>query len=181
MTANPRLITLVPLTAAQHCAALQAVYAATPAYWQLFNWPHVPAGQAEHDLTAAQETPGRTLLGIVQRVRTDDPAAGGELIGLVDFRLHWPGQEMVYLGMILVAGPLQRQGIGTQAWFLLEPWLRAQAGMHKARLGVEQFNPAALRFFQHLGFQLTGQTDRYRVNDQFVRLLYMEKRFPSEW
>lgn len=174
--AHPHL-SLVPLSLEHHVAALQAVYAATPHYWALYNWPSVPPNQALHDLRAAAETPGRTILGMVRRLQAEDATAGGELIGLVDFRLHWPGQSVVYIGMVMVAEPLQRQGFGTQAWQLLEPWLIHQAGMYKARLAVEQFNPDALQFFTHLGFQLTGQTARHRVGDKFVRLLYLEK----EW
>jgi RimJ/RimL family protein N-acetyltransferase len=171
------VISLIPLTLEDHVAALQGLYAATPGYWAFYNWPSAPPTQAEHDLRAAAETPGRTLLGMVRRRQTKEPTPSGELIGLVDFRLHWPGQQVVYLGMMMVAERWQRRGIGTQAWQLLTPWLVEQAGMHKARLGVEQFNPGALRFFLQLGFRLTGQTDRYRVGDKFVRLLYMER----EW
>jgi RimJ/RimL family protein N-acetyltransferase len=170
-------LSLMPLSLEYHTAALQAVYAATPHYWAFYNWPSAPPNQAAHDLRAAAETPGRTILGMVRRLQAEDAAAGGELIGLVDFRLHWPGQFVAYIGMVMVAEPLQRQGIGAQAWHLLEPWLIHQAGMHKARLAVEQFNPGALQFFTHLGFQLTGQTARHRVGDKFVRLLYLEK----EW
>jgi RimJ/RimL family protein N-acetyltransferase len=171
-------ISLVPLSLDHHIAALQALYAATPGYWALYSWPGAPPNQAEHDLRAAAETPGRNLLGMVRRLQPEDPTAGAELIGLIDFRLHWPGNQVVYIGMVMVAEALQRQGIGTQAWRLLAPWLFGPAGMIKARLAVEQFNPGALRFFASLGFGLTGQTDRHRVGDSFVRLLYMEQEWP---
>lgn len=176
MTA-PLPISLVPLSLDLHGAALQALYAAAPGYWAHYGLAEPSPGQAEHDLRAAAATPGRTLMGIVRRVEADNPHAGAELIGLIDFRLHWPGQAVVYIGMFMVAEPLQRCGIGGQAWRLLEPWLVQEAGMFKARLKVEQFNPGALRFFSRLGFRLTGQTDRFRVGDQFLRLLYMEQ----EW
>lgn len=168
-------ISLLPLSIELHGAALQAVYAATPGYWQLYNLPSSPANQAERDLRAGVETPGRYMLGIVRRLVADDASAGAELIGLVDFRLDWPEPAVVYLGMVMVAEPYQRQGVATQAWRLLEPWLADTARMHKARLGVEQFNPHALQFFQQLGFALTGDADRIKVGDKFVRLLYMEK------
>jgi len=170
-------LSLVPLSPEYHTDALQQLYQATPGYWALFDWPSAPPGQAAHDLQAAATTAGRSLMGIVQRLEAANPNAGAELVGLLDFRLHWPGQHTVYIGMIMVAEPLQQQGIGTKAWKLIEPWLSGQAAMHKARLGVEQFNPSALKFFQHLGFTLTGQTDRYQVRDKFVRLLYMEKNW----
>src|SRR5215203_5258889 len=100
MTTSPA-ITLIPLNPEDHVAALQAVYTATPAYWAMYNWPSAPATQAEHDLRTAAETPGRTLLGLVRRRQTKEPAASGELIGLLDFRLHWPGQYVVSIGMVM--------------------------------------------------------------------------------
>ncbi len=168
-------ISLLPLSSEHHTAMLQQVYRATPGYWQMYQLPGAPANQAELDLRAAAETPGRYLLGIVRRLVEDDPKAGAELIGLVDFRLHWPMPDVGYLGMLMVAEPYQQNGIGQQAWQLLQPWLAETARMTKARLGVEQFNPHALQFFEKLGFQLTGTADRIKTGDKFVRLLYMEK------
>ncbi len=168
------LISLLPLDPNLHTAALQSVYAATPGYWALYNLPGCPPDQAAQDLRAAAGTEGRYLLGIVQRVDPDDPAAGAELIGLLDFRLRWPGEQMAYIGMLMVAEPYQRQGVGTQAWALLKPWLAESAQIQKVRLGVEQFNVNALKFWQSVGFALTGESDRVRVGDKFVRLLYLE-------
>ena len=172
------LISLAPLSLEWHVAALQQVYWATPGYWAMFNFATVPPGQAEHDLRAVAETPGRTLLGIVRRTDSDGSheaaQAGVELIGVLDFRLHWPAEQVVSIGMVMVAEPYQRQGIGTQAWALVNPWLVEQAGMQRARLAVEQFNPTALKFFESLGFALTGDSNRIKVGDKFVRLLSME-------
>jgi len=168
-------VSLLPLSLEYHVAALQAVYSATPSYWQMYNRANSPADQAERDLRAVAETSGRYLLGIVRRVIADDASAGATLIGFIDFRLHWPAPDAVYVGLLMVAEPYQRQGIARQAWQLLEPWLTESAQMHKARLGVEQFNPHALQFFQQIGFALTGDAERIKVGDKFVRLLYMEK------
>jgi RimJ/RimL family protein N-acetyltransferase len=169
------MISLLPLTAEYHTAALQEVYAATPSYWAMYGLPGAPAGQAERDLQAVAETPGRVLLGMVRRLVADDASAGGELIGVVDLRLDWPGPETAYLALVLVAEVLQREHMGTQAWELLQPWLTTSAGIQRVRLGVEQFNPTALKFFEHLGFTLTGEANRVKVGEKFVRLLYMEK------
>jgi RimJ/RimL family protein N-acetyltransferase len=169
------LISLLPLDAELHVVALQAVYAATPGYWALYGLPAAPAGQAERDLLAGNTTPGRYLLGIVQRADEADAAAGAELIGVVDFRLHWPAEGVAYIGMLMVAEPYQRQGVGTQAWSLLAPWLAATAKISTARTGVEQFNVPALKFWQQAGFRLTGESDRMRSGDALVRLLYLEQ------
>jgi RimJ/RimL family protein N-acetyltransferase len=171
-------VSLIPLTLEDHVDALQQVYRATPGYWQMYSLPSSPAGQAERDLQAAQETPGRTLMGIVQRT-ADDGTSAPEMIGMIDFRLHWPDEGTVYVGLMMVAQPYQRRGIGSQAWRLLEPWLAGPAQITKARLGVEQFNPGALQFFQHLGFTLTGESNRVRSGMRWVRVLYMEKEAKS--
>lgn len=176
----PEIITLMPVDAALHTAALQAVYAAAPGYWQLYHLPGPPADHAERELSVAQATPGRSLLAIVRPLERANPAAGAEMIGVLDFRLHWPGVGVAYLAMLMVAEPLQRQGIGAQAWSLLKPWLANAASIHTVRVGVEQFNVVALKFWEAQGFTLTGESDRARAGEKFVRLLYMTAALASE-
>jgi RimJ/RimL family protein N-acetyltransferase len=168
------IVSLIPLNAADHAEALQQVYRATPAYWQMYHLASSPTGQAERDLEAAASTPGRTLMGIVRRMDAHDASGGVEMVGVVDFRMHWPDEGVVYVGMIMVAEPYQRQGIGSAAWRLLAPWLAQGAQMHSARAGVEQFNPNGLRFLQSLGFSVTGESSRIQSGKRLVRLLYME-------
>ena len=168
-------VSLIPLDPNLHTEALQQVYALTPGYWEMYHLPGAPAGQAGRDLAAVQEEAGRTALGILLPNQPGDPAAGAQLIGLLDFRMDWPEPGTVYVGMVMVAEPFQRQGAATAAWALLEEWLAGQAGVATARLTVEQFNSAALRFFQHLGFELTGEARRTKSGQRLVRLLVMEK------
>ena len=183
-------ISLLPLNAADHAEALQAVYRATPAYWEMYHLPSSPAGQAARDLEAAVSTPGRTLMGSVRHVdtpvdtpvesavdsaaRTGEHSGAVEMVGVVDFRRHWPDPAVVYVGMVMVAEPYQRQGIGRAAWQLLAPWLAQSAQMTIARAGIEQFNPGGLQFLQRIGFALTGDSSRVQSGKRWVRLLYME-------
>ena len=175
MTNNQPPISLQPLSQEYHILALQALYEQTPSYWQMYGMAACPENQAERDLKAGDETPGRYMMGIVRRVDAADARAGAALIGVLDFRLHWPQEKTAYIGMIMVADSYQRQGVATQAWQLLEPWLAETAQMETLRLAVEQFNHRSLPFFQHLGFQLTGEANRMKVGERLVRLLYMEK------
>lgn len=172
-------ITLLPLDPTLHGAALQAVYAATPGYWALYNLLGCPPDQAARDLAAvAEEAPGRAMLGILHPAHPSQPDAGAEMIGVLDFRLHWPADGVAYIGMFMVAEPYQRRGIGRQAWQLLRPWLAGPAHVAKVRLGVEQFNHTGLKFWESLGFALSGESDRMKVGDKFVRLLYMALDLP---
>ncbi len=86
------------------------------------------------------------MMGIVRRVDEDDPAAGFEMVGMVDFRLHWPQESIAYVGMLMVAEPYQRQGIGTQAWRLLAAMAGKQHGDRNRapRRGAVQPGRAAL-------------------------------------
>jgi RimJ/RimL family protein N-acetyltransferase len=174
------VVSLLPLNATDHAEALQEVYRATPGYWQMYHLPSSPAGQAQRDLEEAAATPGRTMMGIVRRIDAGDASAGVEMVGVVDFRMHWPDPEIVYVGMIMVAEPYRRQGIGSAAWRLLAPWLAQSAQMRSARAGIEQFNPDGLRFLQHLGFHLTGESSRVQSGKRWVRLLYMEYDLTDE-
>ena len=173
-------ITLMPLNKADHVAALQSVYAQTPAYWQMLDLPSVPPDQADKEMTEAEKTPGRSMLGIVRRLERVNPQAGGELIGLVDFRLNWPEESVAYLGMIMVAEPYRRQGLGRKAWRLLMNWLRRETEIQTVRLSVEQFNGEALKFFSAIGFEMTGDANRIRSGERFVRLLTMENEIHNE-
>ncbi len=170
----PNPITLLPLTQEDHTAALQEIYRRTPSYWRMYSLSDSPAGQAERDFAEANAIDGRHMLGIAHRIDRLDPQAGAELIGIIDFRLGWPDANIAYLGMIMVAEPYQQQGIGRRAWRMLLQWLRKNTDATTVRLGVEQFNPGALQFFQKQGFTLTGKADRIQVAEKFVRLLYME-------
>ena len=154
---------------------MQRVYSNTPQFWDLHGLVGAPEGQAERDLREAEGMAGRTLAGIVHRQQADDASSGFEMVGIVDFRVNWPRESTAHLGLLLVAEPFQRQGIGAQTLKLLEPWFANSAGIATIRLGVEQFNPAALLFFQRQGYTLTGETNRVHVGEKKIRLLFMEK------
>jgi hypothetical protein len=48
------------------------------------------------------------------------------------------------------------------------------------RLALEQFNFGALKFWEALGFTLTGESGRVRQGEQFVRLLYLQKMLATD-
>ena len=168
-------ISLLPLEAELHAEALQRVYELSPAYWAMYHLAQAPEGQAARDLVAVEAEPGRMGLGIAAANEPGNPQAGAQLVGMIDLRVQWPDPDTAYIGIVIVAEPFQRQGVGSSAWALLEPWLAGEAGLRAVKLGVEQFNPGALKFFHTLGFALTGEAQRIRSGKRLVRLLAMEK------
>jgi GNAT superfamily N-acetyltransferase len=203
-------LTLIPLTLHDHTDLLQAVYDATPGYWHLFGLDAAPPYQAIQTLRAAGETPGRAIFGILHPVKgsnqysaisnqdadadtgetpatdplmTDSLATDSlipEMIGVIDIHLHHPERGVTTVGMVMLAEEWQRQGHGSAAWALVEAWLAGSAGIAKVRAGVEAFNPGALRFFQSLGFHLTGEATRVQVGEQLVRVIHAEKTLTAE-
>jgi len=172
-------ISLLPLSGEHHAPALQHVYDLTPSYWRMYGLANSAPDQAARDIQEGAETPGRYMMGIVRQLAVDeaqgDAGPQAELVGLADLRLHWPQRDIGYLGMLMVAGPYHRQGIGTQAWQLLHPWLADTAQMKTMRLGVEQFNMRAMKFFESVGFHLTGEANRVKSGERLIKLMYMER------
>jgi RimJ/RimL family protein N-acetyltransferase len=170
------VLSLLPLNQSDHAGLLQTVYRAVPGYWQMYGLLAAPQGQAAHDLAEVQKTPGRTILGMLRPALAAGQSPAHEMVGMLDIRLDYPGPTIASVGMVMVIEPLQRQGIARTAWSLLQPWLASTGGMKIGRVGVEQFNTPALRFFTSCGFALTGEAARTQVGEKFVRLLYMERQ-----
>lgn len=83
--------------------------------------------------------------------------ADGEPAGFV---LTWevPAEGTYYLWRFMVAEGYQRRGVGRRAMeLLLERWRALGVGV--ASLSVVPGNPAAMGFYESLGFRLTGEEE----------------------
>ena len=163
------LVTLRPLTAAD-VPAVQALYTATPGWFGLIAGAPAPAELAAHEYGELCGQPGRTWLGLY----IPGPAGAPTLNGLLDLRLAYPQTDWVTIGRLLVREDQQRRGYGTQAYQLLEPWLRQQGYIH-VRLDVPGQAFGTQAFWRKLGFGFTGEQQRVVAGHKSVRLLVMEK------
>ncbi len=171
---NTPPVSLRPLTEAD-LPAWQAVYEATPGYFRLMTRRPPSPQQAAADFAAAREMPGRIQWGIFI-----PGAEGPELVGVVDLRLA--EDNLARIGLLLVAEPHQRRGIGSQAYRLIERWLRDQMHVRTIEISVAAANVGAQRFFQKHGYAFTGGNLRVPAGEHTVRLLAMRKELdvPSE-
>lgn len=167
---SPPRVSLRPLSA-EDVAAVQAVFEATPDYFaQLTGEP--PAGhEAQRTFDSLAGQPGRLWLGLF----VPDEAGLPDLIGLLDLRLGFPEPQTVTLGLLLVCEARQRQGLGSQAYRLLEGWLRQQ-DFDLVELHVAGQAFGAQQFWRQLGFEFSGQQQRVALGRKSVRLLAMSKR-----
>ena len=85
---------------------------------------------------------------------------GGPMMGVVDYV---PGgyrgrPSQAWIALLLVAGPYQRQGYGTEAYRLVEDAIMANPDVRTIGLGVLVNNGPALGFWAAMGFQRAGST-----------------------
>lgn len=96
-----------------------------------------------------------------------DPAAshrlglhvGGRLSGLAELSFGFPAAGDAYLGLMILAPRLRRQGYGPVLLAHVEGLARA-AGAAVLYLGVIEANPAGRAFWERQGFTATGISRR---------------------
>lgn len=158
-------LTLRPLSPVD-APDLQTVYQASADFFVSSSGAPGDPGQASADLAAAAAEDGRFLLGI---------ALHDTMIGVIDLRLAYPEPHDVSIGLILLAEPQRRQGLGTWALRILEAWLSRDTPTEAVIAAVPAQDHAAQGFFQANGYTFTGQSMRVLTGSSRSRLLEMRK------
>jgi RimJ/RimL family protein N-acetyltransferase len=96
---------------------------------------------------------GATFVGLFLR-------ESGQMIGVADFVPGgYRGQpSQAWIALLLIGGPFQRQGYGTEAYRLVEEAIFADPNAQTIGLGVLVNNGPALGFWAAMGFQRAGST-----------------------
>lgn len=134
---------------------LLAVYTSNPAYLALTEGSHgepgrYDRGMLERDFMLAQMTPGRHMLSVI----TKD---GAGAIGVLDWMEQNPSDGYPWIGLVMVHGERQREGLGAEAVEGLLDRLRGR-GMRAVRAGVIERNPAGRALMERLGFARVSET-----------------------
>jgi uncharacterized protein len=103
-----------------------------------------------------------------------------EMVGCADLIRGYPDFATALLGLLLVSEKRQRQGIGNNAYALIEQFIRDWRTCDRVRIGVVRTNEAVLTFWAHLGFEPTGEAKPYRYGSVVSETVVLEKRLSTK-
>jgi len=99
---------------------------------------------------------------------------GADQIGVADLVKDYPKKGTAFLGLLLLAEKVQRNGFGTKAYRLLEEFALSKLSADKIRLAYNDSNPVA-QFWQKMGFSHTGESKPYKGRTRDSAVILMEK------
>jgi len=149
-------------------AALQCVLEAAPAYFETVTGD--PPGGAEAQSTFTALPPGKNygdkfVWGLY---------SGDAMIGCADVIRGYPVHEKAVIGLLLLAQPWQRRGLGRAFAVLVEQAIAAWPEISRLRIGVVASNEGALAFWRKLGYRETGEIKP--AGPEFIRdVIVLEK------
>ncbi len=80
-----------------------------------------------------------------------------ELVGILDYTPNYKGDPgAAFIELLMIAAPYRGRGLGEQAVRWLGSTFSGEAGQVRLYAAVQTNNPAAIRFWQRLGFRITG-------------------------
>jgi ribosomal protein S18 acetylase RimI-like enzyme len=133
-------------------AALLKVYRQCEDFLALGPQPHASLAMVQADLRLSAAE-GGLYCGIFD--------AGGALAGVVDVVLSgFEGDaQRAFLSLLMIAPPWRGQGLGAEVLRLVEAEIAKDPCVTVIDSGVQVNNPTAIRFWQHMGYHITGGPD----------------------
>ncbi|MCL5998837.1 MAG: GNAT family N-acetyltransferase [Chloroflexi bacterium] len=133
--------------------AVLGVYRQCEDFLALGPQPRASMAMVEADLKISADE-GGIYCGVF------DPDGG--LIGVVDFvPCRFDGDpQRAFLSLLMVAAPQRGKGLGAEIVQLIEAEIAQDAGVTVIESGVQVNNPAALRFWQRMGYDIAGGPER---------------------
>ncbi len=147
-----QLVCLRPLTD-DDLDTVVHLYRMTPNYFYQIGYGREPISklQLQDELAAAEGTEGRRLFAIE---RCHDRT----LVGVADVYVEATMSDTATIGLLLIGGPYQGQGFGSETADLLEQMLFAEPEIEYIMAGVADGSDLGLRFWQRRGYQYGGVT-----------------------
>lgn len=144
-------ITLRPVTGSDLPAVLE-VYRQCEDFLALGPEPHASPEMVAADLQLTNDE-GGVFYGIY--------APDDTLVGIVAYTAsHYEGDpRLAFLGLLMIAAPYRSRGYGAAVVTQVETDVRSQPGLRTILSGVQVNNPAAIRFWQAHGYQITSAAE----------------------
>ena len=136
---------------------VQALYAATPSYFEIISMPIPTVAEVRTDLATATSDPRRH----VELVLVDpqaacegvsvDPTTGAVVVGYLDYKLYYPQQGDATANLLQIHPGMQSSGVGSSCVRDLEERLRTRS--QRMLASIYGNNPRARRFWEGLGYR----------------------------
>jgi RimJ/RimL family protein N-acetyltransferase len=99
-----------------------------------------------------------------------------QMVGVVTYQPEgYQGQaSQAWLALLMIAKPFQRRGDGAMACRIIEEKIYKNPGVEAIKLGVLTNNPAAMSFWQSMGYRNTGH--RRPDQESGHEVIIMEKK-----
>ena len=94
-------------------------------------------------------------------------------VGNVGLRNYDPNNPVAECFIEIGEGPLRRRGVGRAAMVQLLELAFGIYGVQRVRLGVFEFNVAAIRLYRSLGFDDDGEYGSHYVEGRYFRVIAM--------
>jgi RimJ/RimL family protein N-acetyltransferase len=150
VTLHGRCVTLEPLDAARHTAAVwQAVSGHDELWTWLFDGPFATEADLRKAIEAKQTAPGYAFWAIV-------PVATGQAAGWASYLRMEPAHGVIEVGNILLSPSLQRTTAATEAMFLMASHVFDTLGYRRYEWKCNAENLPSRRAAERLGFTFEG-------------------------
>ena len=175
VTLSGRTVTLEPLIAARHAAAL---WEALRGHDELWTWlPHGPftsESELRRHIEERQADTGFVFLAIV-------PAVTGLAEGWASYMRMEPAHGVIEVGYVLFAPTLQRTAAATEAMFLMASHVFDQLGYRRYEWKCNAENLPSRRAAERLGFTFEGIFRQHMVVKGRNRDTAWFSMLDSEW
>ena len=134
---------------------LQNIFKNSPEYFRNVSGAMARAGDGENVFKALPSNfkkENKHVLGI---------EFNATLIGVIDCLIGYPNEATAYIGLLLLSEEYHSIGLGKLSYNLLEDHLRTFPRIKKIRLAVVESNNQVLKYWEKMGFILTGEVKSY--------------------
>ncbi len=98
-----------------------------------------------------------------------------ELVGVIDLLIGYPNKTTAFIGLMLLSEQNQTKGMGREIFKKLEKYIHCFESISKIRLSVVESNSSVIKFWQKMGFNLTGERKPYANKRVISESILMEK------